>query len=150
MENYYHQTGPTAPAASQADTLSVPVGLPAKPQQKDNKCDTKTIVRDDRFSRGLDNLDISGPLKPILWRILELIYVHHREKREKAVHTNGCNVYNSFVKAMGSCSGMGCAGASSSSLSFYRRLYRTTRIKSLITPTNKTPLFLYDIVLKEL
>ncbi|XP_026390182.1 clathrin interactor EPSIN 2-like [Papaver somniferum] len=92
MENY-QQTRPTAPATSPAATLSVPAGVPVEPQQKDSKFETKSTVCADTLSRGLVNLNISGRLKPILWRKLELISVHHREKREKAVHTNGRNVY---------------------------------------------------------
>ncbi|RZC63486.1 hypothetical protein C5167_025275 [Papaver somniferum] len=113
MGSYYQQTGPTPPATSQATTLSIPTVQPAKPQQKDSKFETKSTVWADTLSRGLVNLNISGPkTNPLADIGVDFDSINRREKREKPVPQTAVTSTINMGKAMGSGSGMGRAGAS--------------------------------------
>ncbi|OVA11382.1 Epsin domain [Macleaya cordata] len=114
LGNFYQQTGPsTAPTASQAASLPASTGLPAKPQPSKDKFETKSTVWADTLSRGLVNLNISGPkTNPLADIGIDFESINRKEKREKPVPQTAVTSTINMGKAMGSGSGMGRAGAS--------------------------------------
>ncbi|KAI3459748.1 hypothetical protein Pfo_016411 [Paulownia fortunei] len=114
------QMGPQAPQV-QSSSLMAPVSVnPSStgssaivPQSSKDKFETKSTVWADTLSRGLVNLNISGPkTNPLADIGVDFDAINRKEKRMEKPTTATVTSTVSMGKAMGSGSGMGRAGAS--------------------------------------
>ncbi|GFY92852.1 ENTH/VHS family protein [Actinidia rufa] len=108
--NFLPQTSPAAPVASHM-TPQIPGSLAIVPQPGKDKFETKSTVWADTLSRGLVNLNISGPkINPLSDIGIDFDAINRKEKRmEKPTNTPVVSTIT-MGKAMGSGSGMGRAG----------------------------------------
>lgn len=99
----------TAPSQS---TVPASTALALVPQPAKDKFETKSTVWADTLSRGLVNLDISGPKTNPLSDIgVDFDAINRREKRMEKPTTSAVTSTITMGKAMGLGSGMGRAGA---------------------------------------
>ncbi|XP_058183962.1 clathrin interactor EPSIN 2-like isoform X2 [Rhododendron vialii] len=112
--NFLSQAQPTPTMTSQPPLTSSSGQLAIVPQPSKDKFDPKSGVWADTLSRGLVNLNISGPkTNPLADIGVDFDAINRREKRfEKPTTTPVTSTIN-MGKAMGSGSGMGRAAASS-------------------------------------
>ncbi|KAG2720924.1 hypothetical protein I3760_02G056700 [Carya illinoinensis] len=113
LGNLLPQAGPNAPTIPQQIFPSSSGSLSTFPQPAKDKFETKSTVWADTLSRGLVNLNISGPkINPMADIGVDFDALNRKEKRmEKPATTPVMSTVN-MGKAMGSGSGMGRAGAS--------------------------------------
>ncbi|KAG7995190.1 hypothetical protein I3843_01G096100 [Carya illinoinensis] len=113
LGNLLPQAGPNAPLASQQTLLSSTGSLSIVPQPAKDKFETKSTVWSDTLSRGLVNLNISGPkINPLADIGIDFDALNRKEKRMEKPNTSPVTSTVNMGKAMGSGSGMGRAGAS--------------------------------------
>ncbi|XP_040999598.1 clathrin interactor EPSIN 2-like isoform X2 [Juglans microcarpa x Juglans regia] len=112
LGNLLPQAGPNAPTIPQQILPSSSGSLSTFPQPAKDKFETKSTVWADTLSRGLVNLNISGPkINPMADIGIDFDALNRKEKRmEKPATTPVMSTVN-MGKAMGSGSGMGRAGA---------------------------------------
>lgn len=126
------QSGSLAPVSSQVHTPAAPVpqhngdgqvgpsnpiastgSLALVPQQPKDKFETKSTVWADTLSRGLVNLNISGPkINPLADIGIDFDAINRKEKRMEKPSPAPVTSTINMGKAMGSGSGIGRAGAS--------------------------------------
>ncbi|KAG6663948.1 hypothetical protein CIPAW_02G057100 [Carya illinoinensis] len=111
LGNLLPQAGPNAPTIPQQIFPSSSGSLSTFPQPAKDKFETKSTVWADTLSRGLVNLNISGPkINPMADIGVDFDALNRKEKRmEKPATTPVMSTVN-MGKAMGSGSGMGRAG----------------------------------------
>ncbi|XP_054805746.1 clathrin interactor EPSIN 3-like isoform X2 [Prosopis cineraria] len=112
LGSLFGSTGGNAPnASSYAVSSSGPIAV--VPLQSNDKFETKSTVWADTLSRGLVNLNISGPkINPLADIGIDFDAINRKEKRmEKPAATTVTSTVT-MGKAMGSGSGIGRAGAS--------------------------------------
>ncbi|GLT96755.1 hypothetical protein SLE2022_143580 [Rubroshorea leprosula] len=112
LGNLFSQPGPTS-VVPQSVAPSSSGSLAVVPQASKEKFEPKSSVWADTLSRGLVNLNISGPkINPLADIGIDFDAINRKEKRmEKPVATPVTSTVT-MGKAMGSGSGMGRAGAS--------------------------------------
>ncbi|KDP42869.1 hypothetical protein JCGZ_23811 [Jatropha curcas] len=105
---------PQGPKVSSQPALTSSTGsLATFPQPSKDKFETKSTVWADTLSRGLVNLNISGPkINPLADIGVDFDAINRKEKRLEKPTTAPVTSTITMGKAMGSGSGMGRAGAS--------------------------------------
>ncbi|XP_030937916.1 clathrin interactor EPSIN 2-like [Quercus lobata] len=113
LGNMLPQLGPNNHMNLQQNLPSSSGSLSTVPQPSKDKFETKSTVWTDTLSRGLVNLNISGPkINPLADIGIDFDAINRKEKRmEKPAATPVTSTIN-MGKAMGSGSGIGRAGAS--------------------------------------
>ncbi|KAG9445620.1 hypothetical protein H6P81_011748 [Aristolochia fimbriata] len=110
-----HASSSAPPTSSMTQQLST-TQQPATVQQANDKFETKSTVWTDTLSRGLVNLNISGPkTNPLADIGIDFESINRKEKRREKEKSSSTSTVTSTVtmgKAMGSGSGIGRAGAS--------------------------------------
>ncbi|XP_058101716.1 clathrin interactor EPSIN 2-like [Magnolia sinica] len=106
-------TGPQmGPVATPVAVFPDPTGAPAKAQPPKDKFETKSTVWTDTLSRGLVNLNISGPkINPLADIGIDFDSINRMEKRKEKSSAATVTSTITMGKAMGSGSGIGRAGA---------------------------------------
>ncbi|MQL95645.1 hypothetical protein Taro_028319 [Colocasia esculenta] len=104
---------PGLPSTGTSQLGQAATGLPAKSAQPNDKFETKSTVWADTLSRGLVNLNISGPkINPLADIGIDFDSINRMEKRKERERSTAAPVSTvSMGKAMGSGSGIGRAGA---------------------------------------
>ncbi|XP_065868200.1 clathrin interactor EPSIN 3-like [Euphorbia lathyris] len=111
LGNYYSQ-GTNIPTSSQPSLTSSTGALALVSQPSKDKFETKSTVWADTLSRGLVNLNISGPkTNPLADIGVDFDAINRREKRMEKQPTVAPVSTITMGKAMGSGSGVGRAGA---------------------------------------
>ncbi|RWR96651.1 clathrin interactor EPSIN 2-like protein [Cinnamomum micranthum f. kanehirae] len=110
LGNILPQSGPATPTASQGALVPIPT---VKHQPPKDKFEPKSTVWADTLSRGLVNLNISGPkANPLADIGIDFVDMNRKEKRKEK--STAAPVISTVImgKAMGAGSGIGRAGAS--------------------------------------
>ncbi|XXG89626.1 hypothetical protein AAC387_Pa12g1584 [Persea americana] len=110
LGNILPQSGPATPTASQGALVPIPT---VKHQPPKDKFEPKSTVWADTWSRGLVNLNISGPkANPLADIGIDFVDMNRKEKRKEK--STAAPVISTVImgKAMGAGSGIGRAGAS--------------------------------------
>ncbi|KAK6122885.1 hypothetical protein DH2020_043351 [Rehmannia glutinosa] len=114
QHNFLSQSGSAVPIASQMgpQAPSSTGSSAIVPQSSKDKFETKSTVWADTLSRGLVNLNISGPkTNPLADIGVDFDAINRKEKRMEKPTTAAVTSTITMGKAMGSGSGMGRAGA---------------------------------------
>ncbi|KAK6930610.1 ENTH domain, partial [Dillenia turbinata] len=110
--NFLTQTAPSPPV-SQLNSLATAASPSMASQPPKDKFETKSMVWADTLSRGLVNLNISGPkINPLADIGIDFESINRKEKRMEKPTTTTVTSTITMGKAMGTGSGIGRAGAS--------------------------------------
>ncbi|RWR83964.1 Epsin domain-containing protein [Cinnamomum micranthum f. kanehirae] len=111
LGNILPQSGPTGPIVSQAP-LTVSTSRNVKDEPSKNKFEPKSAVWADTLSRGLVDLNISGPkTNPLADIGVDFDSINRKEKRKEKTPAAPVTSTITMGKAMGAGSGIGRAGA---------------------------------------
>ncbi|XP_021741967.1 clathrin interactor EPSIN 2-like isoform X2 [Chenopodium quinoa] len=111
MGDFLPQSGANIPSSSQPAPSSFANALALVPQQPAKKFEPKSAVWADTLSKGLVNLNISGPsINPLSDIGIDFESLNRKEKRMEKPSATPATSNVTMGKAMGSGSGMGRAG----------------------------------------